>query len=166
MSTIQPPCLLAAVDDTDQPEGRIAIHRRGVAAQLQAQVLAGVGEQRIVTRDIEHLSGIGLEAEYRVVHGLGVHRSDSDDLLADVPVSGRHCPPDDAGIRLSDVLHVRRALELCGSIDSFGDLDRGGCAGGRGAGKQDTADHHSGEQQHRSADPVCRDPGLATVVVG
>lgn len=151
------------MDDGDQPEGRIAVHRGGVAVQLESQVFTRLHPQGSVVGDPELLSGIGPEPEGRVVHGLGIHGSDSDGLLTDVPFGRRHRASDDTGVRLGDVLHGGRTLELRGTVDRFRDLGRRRRARRCGASHQDETDHREDEEQHRGRDAVRRDPRLAVV---
>lgn len=103
----------------------------------QPQVLARRGVERPVLGDGEHLTGVGLEPEGRVVHGLAVDATDGDDLAAGVPLGGRHDAADDAGVRLGDVLHGRRAFELRRAVDHLSDLGRRRSRRRRGTGQQD-----------------------------
>ena len=118
------PELLSAVDDGDHPEGRRRVHCGGVAVQLEPQVLARVHVQRFVGGDGEHLAVVGLEPERRVTHSAGVHRADTHGLGSDGPLGGRHRASDDARVRLDDVLHAARPLELGGAVDRLRDFGR------------------------------------------
>ena len=153
---VRSPSLLAARDDGDHPEGRRRVHRGRVAVELQTQVLTRVGEERVVRRDGERAALVGAELEARVVHGLPVHPSHGVALGADVPLGGHDGATDDAGVRLDDVLHGRRPLELGRAVDRRGEL-----VGRRHGTSQQHAHHgHKGHTEHRRHDAVRRDPGL------
>jgi|GEM_PF-3617582 len=157
--------LLSAPDDGNHPEGWCRVHRGGVAAQLQSQVRTRVGVQRSVLGDVERLTGVGLEPEGRVVHGLAVDVTDLDGLVADVPLGGRHRASDDAGVRLGDVLHGRGTLELHGAVDGLGDLSRRRGRRRRGTGQQD-ADRHRDECDQGEHDDALPGQELRVETVG
>lgn len=128
--------------------------------QLQPQVLARVHVQRPVLGDREHLTVVGLEPERRVVHGVAVDGADADGLAVGVPLGRGHRAADDAGVRLGDVLHGRRALELLGTVDLPGDVGRG-----RRGTAQQNADHHRDDRdQDQHEDALSRqEPRVETV---
>jgi len=149
IQTVRASALLAAEDDRDHPEGLVATHRGGVAAQLQPQILARVRVQRSVVGNDELASIVGLELERRVVHGVLVHLADGEAVRTDMPHGGRsYRTSDDTGVRLGDVLHRGRALELRGTVDRNSDLGRRRRIRRRAEHQAPDRDHEGPQQQH------------------